>query len=550
MADSTILGLDGRPMKRAELRGEVAGPTTTGVRTIFGDHPAAGVTPARMARLLREAEEGDPLAYLELAEDIEERDLHYLGVLGTRRRSVAQLEIQVDAAGDDAEALRDAGLVRDWLDRDTLEDEIFDVLDAIGKGFSATEIVWDTAGKLFWPAELKRRDPRWFGFDRVDGETLKLRGEGGQLVDLAPHKFVVHRVAAKSGLPIRGGLARAVCWWWMFKHYAARDWVVFCEVYGQPIRVGKYHAGATAEEKAVLLRAVGMIGTDAAAIMPDSMMIEFVKAEAARGTDVYQRLCDWIDQQVSKAVLGQTTTTDAISGGHAVAQEHRKVQEDIERADARQLASTLNRDLIRPLVAFNHGPRDRYPRLRIGRADQGPPLAELMPATKTFVELGGKVGMSTVRDRLGYPDPDSDEELLRPPAQLAMAPPGAGAAAERDAAAGETEEETAQQAARQARDEPELDAGDDSIDRLVGEDSIDRLVEEMTADWEPQLAPLVGPVLAAAAAADSFEAFKARLIDLVGDVDGGALADRLARSAFGGRVAGAGGLAVSEGEEV
>lgn len=501
MVDSAILGPDGRPMRRAALKTEQAGPTVAGVRQIWSDHPAAGITPGRMARLLREAEDGDATAYLELAEDIEERDLHYLGVIGTRKRSVAQLEIQVDAAGDDTESIKDADLVRDWLERDTLEDELFDILDAVGKGFSATEILWDTAGATWWPIELKRRDPRWFRFDRSDGETLKLLGPGGQAIDLQPWKFVVHIHKAKSGLPIRGGIARAAAWWWMFKSYMVKDWVTFCEVYGQPLRVGKYHAGASDAEKQVLLRAVSSIGTDAAAIMPDSMQIEFIKAEAARGTDVYQRFVDWIDQQCSKAVLGQTTTTDAISGGHAVAQEHRQVQEDIERADARLVGATLNRDLVRPLVAFNHGPRERYPRLRIGRSDQGPPLSDLMPATRTFVELGGRVGMSTVRDKLGYPDPAEDEELLRAPSALPARQAGDPAGAE----------DMARQAAGRQAPAPR--------------DAADTLAEQL--DGHDPLAPLIDRIRATVASADSIEDLQERLLELVADAPVEGLADEI-----------------------
>ncbi|WP_240193730.1 DUF935 domain-containing protein [Sphingomonas paucimobilis] len=40
------------------------------------------MNPIRTANVLRAADRGDPLAYFELAEQIEERDLHYLGVTG------------------------------------------------------------------------------------------------------------------------------------------------------------------------------------------------------------------------------------------------------------------------------------------------------------------------------------------------------------------------------------------------------------------------------------------------------------------------------------
>ena len=48
---------------------------------------------------------------------------------------------------------------------------------------------------------------------------------------------------------------------------------------------------------------------------------------------------------------------------------HNEVRQDIERADAKLLAATLNRDLVPVLVMLNHGPRDKYPRIKIGRPD-------------------------------------------------------------------------------------------------------------------------------------------------------------------------------------
>ena len=102
---AVLLDQWGNPVDLKALKEEKAAPSVTGVRSVMTGHPSAGLTPARLARLLREAESGDPIRYLELAEDMEEKDLHYLGVIGTRKRQVAQLDISVEAAGDDQAAL-------------------------------------------------------------------------------------------------------------------------------------------------------------------------------------------------------------------------------------------------------------------------------------------------------------------------------------------------------------------------------------------------------------------------------------------------------------
>ena len=94
---------------------------------------------------------------------------------------------------------------------------------------------------------------------------------------------------------------------------------------------------------------------DCAAIVPESMMIEFVQAANLGAMKLYEERCDWLDKQTSKLVLGQTATTDAVTGGLGSGKEHREVQEDIERADASQLSAILNRDLIRPWVQLEFG---------------------------------------------------------------------------------------------------------------------------------------------------------------------------------------------------
>lgn len=331
---SRILGPDGKPLDLDEIFGPPkAGPTLTGVRQPISGHPADGLTPRRLASIHKAAAQGDPLAWLELAEDIEERDPHYLAVLGTRRRQVAQLPITVEAVSDDEQHVLHANFIRDWLKEGVLDLALFDLLDAIGKGFCVMEIEWETTPASIHPRCLEYRPQRWFDFDPIDGETIQL-AEGVTREPLSPQKFIVHRAKAKSGLTIRSGLARVASWSWMYKAFSAADWAIFTQNYGTPIRVGKFDRAATDADKEVLWRAVANIAGDCAAIIPAEMSIEMISLkDTGKSGELYEKRVDWLDRQISKLVLGQTTTTDAVSGGHAVAKEHRLVQEDIERSD-------------------------------------------------------------------------------------------------------------------------------------------------------------------------------------------------------------------------
>lgn len=528
----------GRPISAAALRREEAVPDGGWVRSIVSGHPSRGLEPERLARLLIQAERGDARGYLELAEEMEEKDLHYLSVLGTRRRAVAQIEPTVEAASESADDVAAAELVREFLRRDTLQAELFDMLDAIGKGYSVTEIIWDTEGSRWWPARLEWRDPRWFQFDRVDGRTLRLLSPDGTR-DLFPGKYIVHQTTAKSGLPIRGGIARSVAWCFMFKSFSLKDWAVFLETYGQPLRLGRYHSGATSAEREILLRAVSEIGADAAAIIPDSMQVEFITTQGAKGTDQYERHADWLDRQVSKAVLGQTLTTEVQGGSLAAAKVHDGVRMDIMAADARALAATLNRDLIRPFVAFNLGPRQRYPRLLLSLPDSTD-LRAFAAAVGTMVDRGMEVEASVLRDRFGLPEPAPGARLLRAanagdprlPGSPRNHPPPGDPGLPGPAEAG--------QDGRLARQAEQVAA--------AARDGIDELVDEMLADWRPLMAPVLGPVQHALGEAGSLEEFADRLLAVAGEMDVQALARQLGDAAFQLQLMGALGVPISEEE--
>jgi phage gp29-like protein len=522
----------GNPVRRAALRTEIAAATTTGIRNPVSGYPADGLNPQRLASILRAADAGDPVRYLELAETIEERDPHYLGILGTRRRSVSQLDITVEPGGDSQFDLDRAEDVRKWLKRDELSDELFDTLDAIGKGYSLTEISWDSSSGDHEPERLTLRDPRWFRFDKRDLTTPVILKAGGQEEPLPAFRFVYARMAAKSGLPLRSGLARVATWGWMFKAYTQRDWAIFTQTYGQPLRIGKWGPGASEDDKNTLFRAVADIAGDCAAIIPETMSIDFVETgNVGASSDLYLKRADWLDRQMSKAVLGQTATTDAIAGGHAVGKEHRNVQEDIERADAKALAGILNRDLVQPWMKLNWGELKAYPRIRIGRPEPED-LEQLTSSLGVLIPLGMRVSEAEVMAKLNLKTPKAGEAILgatAPAAPVGGSPlqPASGAPAfERSGSIFER----ATTSGREFSDTRSLNASE----------APQRAAERtgLKADIVAQIDEQVGPAVAVMAerieamvqAAGSLEELREMILSGFDDLDESALADLIGRA--------------------
>ncbi|WP_028319338.1 DUF935 domain-containing protein [Desulfobulbus elongatus] len=407
-----------RPVKTGELTREHAAPSLTGVRTIWNDTVASGLTPQRLAALLMAAGDGDHHAYLTLAEEMEERDLHYAAELSKRKLAVSRLPITVESATDSPRDKELADAVRTLVKRGGFRALLKDSLDAIGKGFSVVEIMWRT-GDQWRPQLYKWRDPRFFQFDQATRSEIRLRDELDAFngLALAPYKFITHIHHGKSGIPIRGGIARLAAWAYLCKGYGVKDWLAFAEVFGMPLRLGKYGPSAKDDEIAILKMAVANLGTDAAAVFPESMQVELIEAGNKGGSsDFFKTLATYLDDQVSKGILGQTASSSGTPGRLGDDKLQAEVRDDIRDDDAEALEETINRDLVRPFIDLNFGPQDQYPEIQL-RAVPPEDVKALVEAVEKLVPLGLKVEQSVLRDKLGLPDPDPNakpEDLLRP----------------------------------------------------------------------------------------------------------------------------------------
>lgn len=270
----------------------------------------------------------------------------------------------------------------------------------------------------YWRA--RETPPRaWGRHDRDTGQELRLLDEADTThgLPLPPFKFVVHRPRIRSGLPIRGGLARLAAVAYMCKAWTWRDWMAFADIYGLPMRVGQYGPAATKDDIGKLMAAVANLGSDAAAVMPESVRIQFEQAANVAGAgDFFDKLASFWDKQISKGVLGQTMTADD-GASLSQAQVHQIVRLDIMTADARALSNTLQRELVRPFVDLNFGPGS-YPRLTVV-VPKPENTGALVDALQKLVPLGLTVEQSVVRDKLGLPDPDADSDVLKPASQPA-----------------------------------------------------------------------------------------------------------------------------------
>lgn len=411
---------------KVQVKPERSERSPSEIQDRYSGYPSNGLTPKRLARIFRAADEGDVLSQMELFEEMEEKDPHLFAQLQTRKNAVTGLDYEVIACGTGAVDKMVSEFVADTLSKiEGLEDIFFDLLDAIGKGIAISEIMWGYEDGKVVVKDIKRRHQKRLLWDYEDNLRITTQKYPQGLI-IEENKFIIHKYKARSGHPARAGVLRVVAWMYLFKNYDVKDWVRFCELFGMPLRIGKYNPGASEEEKMALMQALVQLGTDAAGILPEGTSIDFNESQKTTSINLYETLARYCDEQISKAVLGQTLTSDSgSSGSFAQSKTHNEVRHDLTSADCKALASTLKRDLIKPLVRYNFG-NVGIPTIRFDCKEAEDLKAESEILDNLVNKIGLKISSSYAYKKFNIPQPEDGDELLGAVSKEERGPLGLG----------------------------------------------------------------------------------------------------------------------------
>jgi phage gp29-like protein len=283
----------------------------------------------------------------------------------------------------------------------------------------------------------------------------------------------------------------------LLKNYSVRDLAEFLEIYGLPIRIGKYGPNAGDKEKSALMKAVLSIGHHAAGIIPDSMAIELATVTGGgNGGESFKIMIDWCEAAESKAILGGTLTSQTgANGNRSLGDVHNEVRMDIRDDDAKQVDQTLSLHLVYPMAMLNGLFADNRSPSFVSDTQEPDDLELYAEALPKLAGIGMRIPARYAYQKLKIPEPEGDEPVLATAAQPAPmdqpTPPATAAARVRLAA-------LASQAERLTP--PEL--------------MVDRLAQDTAAPGRAWM----GKIMAMVDTAESLEQLRDMLTNAYGDL--------------------------------
>ena len=284
-------------------------------------------------------------------------DPHVWACVQSRKSGVLSLEWEIDRGKAKS---RQAKIIESVFNNLDLQTIITEILDAVLFGFQPLEIMWKKEGNLILPADIKAKPPEWFVFD-VDN-NLRLRTKENLNGELLPDKkFLCPQYNSSYQNPYGERTLARIFWGITLKKGGLKFWIAFTEKYGMPFLVGKHPRTMNKEDTANLANLLEAMVQDAIAVVPNDSDVSILESSKNSGSDVYERLIDKMNSEISKAILGQTLTTEiGNTGSYAASNTHMGVRKDIIDADKRLVEKTLSQ-LIKWIYELNFTDKNNIP---------------------------------------------------------------------------------------------------------------------------------------------------------------------------------------------
>lgn len=403
------------------------------------------LTPLQVSNVILQADVGYLWRLVDLARESREKDCHLHAVLSTLELSLAGMELQVVPASDKPRDRKIAAHVEQVFanfgpnERDPHAKGLAELVQHLASGYyyghAVAELLYreNKHGQIV-PYAADPVMPRRFIFDQQTSRLHffdyagNLPYPGADLTVAYPGHFVQFTPIVLGSGPSREGLMRPLVWAALFRNWGIRDWLALAELAWKPWRIGYYDKEKYASKADIegLMAALQYLTTNGQTMLPKNVELDIKWPDAKGGINSqHASLCAFMAAEMSKAVLGQTMTTDNGSS-RSQAEVHDEVRRDRRDAAARAISEVLRWQVAATSVRLNFGDEADVPMVHLVANDTD--LAGLAAVLLTLSGpkgLGVPVPLRWIYKMFGIPAPQPGDEVVGNPLPARIAEPEA-----------------------------------------------------------------------------------------------------------------------------
>ena len=250
-------------------------------------------------------------------------------------------------------------------------DVVSQILETYLYGLNVFEINYKEKEGLVYP-RLVQRDFRQFKFNDASEFVFNA---GGSEQSIPPLKVIYALNRANFRKVYGDGLLKKLYFPVKMKNASLKFWFRFLEKFGSPWAIAK--TSYEPDEMAAEVQA--MLSGDSAVIDTDE---EITLVQPTSNVD-FTRLPAYLDNQISKAILGANLASDVKEGSYAAAKTHNEIREDLAANDAKILIFVMNKAIsfFKEINGYNG---ELYAKL----FDEDTPNTERAARDKTLYDMG------------------------------------------------------------------------------------------------------------------------------------------------------------------
>jgi len=314
---------------------------------------------------------------VDIYDNMESSDSHLFAVYQTRKLGISLCPWILKPANDGERSI----MIRDFVlnvieeSRGPFSENIRQLADAIGKGFSVLEIVWKLIEKGKWKGKfgidefifhkqkfwrfteknaVKYRNPIIYFID----ENSQIKG-----TNIPWDKLILYTYNSQGSM-YGEATFKSIYWQTWFKKEGWKSWLVFLDKYSFPVVLGTFPEGASEPEQNLLLEVLETIQKETCLVIPESMKVRFLQASQS-GAVSFIELIRACNNEISKALLGGTQTVEeGIRGSYALSRTHSDVRKERIEADIVSISDVIQQQLIKKIVDYNFKTND-YPKFEM-----------------------------------------------------------------------------------------------------------------------------------------------------------------------------------------